>query len=82
MAPAIIDLDVSRVESPILRFQEFRTLAAKPGFFFAVCPANRRTTQTPNKTPLYVQYTPLFPYSLFSIVLYLCTSNYLGRGDR
>jgi hypothetical protein len=33
MAPAIIDLDVSRVESPILRFQEFRNLADQPGFF-------------------------------------------------
>jgi hypothetical protein len=81
MAPAAIDLDVSKIESPILRFQEFRTLAAKPGFF-AVCPANQRTTQTPNKTPLYVQYTPLFPYSLLFIPYTYFTPIYLGRVDR
>ena len=70
MAPAIIDLDVSRVESPILRFQEFRTLAAKPGFFWRFV---QRTNEPPKtqQNPLYVQYIPLIP--LFSLIytLYL-----------
>lgn len=65
MAPAIIDLDVSKIESPILRFQEFRTLAAKPGFFWRFV---QRTNEPPKtqQNPLYVQYIPLIPlFSLF-----------------
>jgi hypothetical protein len=73
MAPAIIDLDVSRVESPILRFQEFRTLAAKPGFFGQFV---QRTNEPPKtqQNPLYVQYIPLIPlFSLFysTVLIYL-----------
>ena len=60
MAPAIIDLDVSRVESPILRFQEFRTLAAKPGFFWRFVQRTDEPPRPPTK-PLYMYNIP--PYS-------------------
>jgi hypothetical protein len=70
MAPAAIDLDVPKIEAPILRFQEFRTLAAKPGFFGGL--SNEPTNHPkPNKTLYMYNISPLFPYSLFSIALYL-----------
>lgn len=65
MAPAIIDLDVSRVESPILRFQEFRTLAAKPGFF---CGLSSEPTNHPNPQLNHI-YIYIRPYSRFSFYL-------------
>ena len=70
MAPAIIDLDVSRVESPILRFQEFRTLAAKPGFFWRFVQRTNEPPKTPTKPSICTIY-PLIP--LFSLIytLYL-----------
>jgi hypothetical protein len=57
MAPAAIDLDVPKIEAPILRFQEFRTLADQPGFFGGL--SNEPTNHPkPNKTLYMYIYTP------------------------
>ena len=69
MAPAIIDLDVSRVESPILRFQEFRTLADQPGFFGQFVQRTNEPPKPPAQPYIYI-HKALFPVFLLFIVLY------------
>ena len=70
MAPAAIRLDVSKVESPILRFQELRNLADQPGFF---CGLSSEPTNHPDpqQNPSICTIYPLIP--LFSLIytLYL-----------
>jgi hypothetical protein len=69
MAPAAIDLDVSKIESPILRFQEFRTLADQPGFFGGL--SNEPTNHpNPQLNHIYIYIRLYFRFFLLFIVLY------------